>query len=133
MTSNQNNFQVPFSKIGALQSNLMEYRKRLLYNGGKFKSQLLSGVQGLHLHRWRTLWFSRMGTFNAFSTLNYWELGVLGDFYYLSIPWIWTLIYSWVPSRRRVWNKRIGWIFPWKSINVGDGIIVLGGKIWKSK
>ena len=28
--------------------------------------------------------------------------------------------YFWVPNRRRVWNNSIGWIFLWKSINVGD-------------
>ena len=44
----------------------------------------------------------------------------------------WVSTYSWVPNRRGVWNNSIGWIFPWKLINVGDEITVLGGKFWKS-
>ena len=35
--------------------------------------------------------------------------------------------YSRVSNNRRVWNNRIGWMFPIKLINVGYGIVVLGG------
>ena len=37
------------------------------------------------------------------------------------------LAYSRVPNNHRVWNNRIGWMFPIKLINVGYGIVVLGG------
>ena len=37
------------------------------------------------------------------------------------------LIYSRLPNNRRVWNNRIGWMFPIKLMNVGYGIVVLGG------
>ena len=37
------------------------------------------------------------------------------------------LPYSRVSNNRRVWNNRIGWMFPIKLINVGYGIVVLGG------
>ena len=39
--------------------------------------------------------------------------------------------YSRLSNNRRVWNKRIGWTFASRKINVWYGIIVLGGKIPK--
>ena len=43
----------------------------------------------------------------------------------------WTLVYSWLPNRRRVWNNGIGWTFSLKLLSRGDGINVLGGKFFK--
>ena len=39
-----------------------------------------------------------------------------------------SILYSWLPNTSRGWNNSIGWKIPEKSINVGDGINVLGGK-----
>ena len=36
--------------------------------------------------------------------------------------------YSRLPNNCRVWNNHIGWTFPIKLINVGYGIVILGGK-----
>ena len=41
-------------------------------------------------------------------------------------------MYSSLPNTRRGRNKRIGWKVLVKSINVGDGINVLGGKFLSS-
>ena len=41
---------------------------------------------------------------------------------------MYTLDYSRVSNKRRVWNNRIGWTFASRKINVWYGIIVLGGK-----
>ena len=37
--------------------------------------------------------------------------------------------YSSLPNTRRGWNKRIGWKFLVRLINIGYGINVLGGKL----
>ena len=41
-------------------------------------------------------------------------------------------MYSCLPNTSRGWNNGIGWKFLIESINVGDGINVLGGKIFKN-
>ena len=40
--------------------------------------------------------------------------------------------YSWLPNTSRGWNNSIVWKVPNKSINVGDGINILGGKFTKT-
>ena len=40
---------------------------------------------------------------------------------------LWQFYYSRLPNNCRVWNNRIGWMFPIKFINVGCGIVVLSG------
>ena len=41
-------------------------------------------------------------------------------------------MYSCLPNTNRGWNNSIRWKIPNKSINIGDGINILGGKFTKT-